>query len=280
MSLNSTRSIPIVSGSSSTTFDGTNKYTLRLPASGYTSGKDEVALKSMSVYYSWPNISAAKGNNTFSYTWNGATFPVVIADGIWTFADLNSYMQQVMAVNGHYLLNSSGVKQYYINLTVNPTLYCLSLVIQPIPSSLPAGWTNPAVVVLSGFCPQLIIPSNMTILTGFPAATYPAVTQTAVFYVNSGIPQISDVTALNILCNIVDNSGFTVSSNVLASFVVPSGQQPGSLMTIQPNNIDWVPVQGSSSFSEITLELVDQLRRPVTIRDPSGFVTILSLRRR
>ena len=276
----SARSVAIVSGSSKTTFDGINKFTFSLPTSGYRSGRDEVTMKSLALYYSWPNISSAKGNNTFSYMWNGATFPVVIADGIWSFADLNSYLQQVMAVNGHYLLNASGVKQYYISLTVNSTLYCLSLVIQPIPTVLPIGWSNPAAVVLSGNTPQLIIPSNMVTLTGFAAATYPTVVQTTIYQVNSGIPQISDVTALNILCNLVDNSGFSTSSYVLSSFIVPSGQQSGSLMTIQPVNLDWVPIQGLTQFNEITLELVDQLRRPVTIRDPTGFVAILSLRAR
>ena len=276
----SARSIPIVAGSSKTVFDGTNKFTFALPATGYNSGRDEVALKSLSIYYSWPNISSAKGNNTFSYIWNGVTFPVVIADGIWSFADLNSYLQQVMAVNGHYLQNAAGVKQYYISLTVNATLYCLSLVIQPLPTALPTGWTNPAAVVLSGNTPQLVIPSNMVTLTGFAAATYPTVVQTTAYQVNSGIPQISDVSSLSVLCNLVDNSGFTTSSYILASFVVPSGQVSGSLMNIQPANPDWVPVQGSSKFSEITLELVDQLRRPMTIRDPTGFVAILGLRRR
>jgi len=253
---------------------------MTLPTSGYQSGKDEVAFKSLSVYFSWANISAAKGNNTFSYIWNGLTFTVIIADGLWGFADVNSYLQQVMALNGHYLLDGSGAKQYFISLTVNPALYCLNLIITPIPTALPVGWTNPGAVALSGNTPQLIIPARFTTFTGFAAATYPAAPQTSTYQANSGVPQVSDVTSLNVLCNLVDNSGFSVSPQVLTSFVVPTGQISGSLITIQPANIDWSPVPQSTTFTVITLELVDQLRRPVTIRDPSGFVVILSLRRR
>jgi hypothetical protein len=67
LSDNATKSIHIVEGAAGTTFEYPNKFTLRLPASGFRTDRDEVALRSLSVYFSWPNISAEKGNNTFSY---------------------------------------------------------------------------------------------------------------------------------------------------------------------------------------------------------------------
>lgn len=274
------RSLQIVAGSSTTTFDGINKFTLRLPVSGFRSGRDEVALKSLTLYFSWPNISAAKQNNSFSYRFNGTVFPVVMDDGIWSFHDVNSYLQQVMIQNGHYMLDAGNVKQFFIQLTINTTLYCLSLVIQPVPDTLPVGWTNPTAIELSGNTPQLIIPSTFATFTGFTAGEYPPAPQTAAYQVNSGIPQVSDTTSLNLLCNLVDNSGFSISPNILTSFVIPSGQAPGSLVNIEPSNPDWSPIPAASSFTEVTVELVDQLRRPVTIRDPAGFVAIISLRRR
>ena len=55
-------------------------------------------MKSLTIYYSWPNISAAKNNNTFSYYWpaTGLIYPVVLADGIWQFSEMQSYLEQVM----------------------------------------------------------------------------------------------------------------------------------------------------------------------------------------
>ena len=277
---NSTRSLQVVSGASSTTFTSPNLFETRFPTSGYRTGKDEVALKSLTLYYSWSNISAAKNNNTFSYKWGGVTYPVVLAEGIWTYEQIQEYFEQVMRQNGHYLKDSDDAYVYYIKLALNSVLYCISLTVTPVPSVLPAGYTNPAAITLSGNTPQIVIPSGFSTLTGFAAGTYPAAPQTSVYQLNSGIPQISDVSSINLLCNLVDNSGFSLSPKIIANFVVPPGTEPGSLITVQPNNLDWVPVEASQTFPSVTLELVDQLRRPITLRDTAGFVATLSIRRR
>ena len=56
-----------------------------------------MALSSISVYYSWFNITSALANNTFSYTWvsSGTTtnYTVTIPDGIYEISSLNSYLQ-------------------------------------------------------------------------------------------------------------------------------------------------------------------------------------------
>ena len=276
----STRSVQIVGGSQNVTFTAPNTFTVKLPASGFRTGKDECAMKSLTVYYSWPNISAAKGNNAFSYVWNGTTFPVVLDDGIWNFSDVLDYLQQVMVQNGHYLVDAAGRRVYYIKFVANPVLYSLSVTITPLPSSLPADWTNPAGVVLSGNTPQLVLPAGMTELTGFSAGTYPAAVQTALYQVNSTmIPQITNVTAMNVTSNIVASSGLSLFPNVLANFVVPNDQISGSLVQIQPVNMDWVPIHKANTFSEISVSIVDQAMRPVVLRDPAGFVCILNIRR-
>ncbi len=275
----STRSIQISGGSTQVTFSAPNRFTVRLPASGFRTGRDECALKSLTLYYSWPNISAAQGNNSFSYRWNGVSYPVVLADGIWNFSDIQAYLELVMTQNGHYLVNAAGIKVFYITLITNPVLYALSLTVTPIPSSLPASWTNPAGVTLFGNTPQLVIPQGMASLTGFPAASYPAAPQASLYQVNSGIPQITGVTALNVTSTLVTSSGLSLYPNVLASFVVPSDQQPGSLIQVQPSNLDWCPVQRAMTFTEIEVAIVDQLMRAITIRDPTGFAAIINVRK-
>ena len=275
----STRTIQLVAGSGTTSFDGINTFKLQLPASGFRTGRDEIALKSMSIFYSWPNVSTMLGNNSLSYIWGGTTYPVVISDGMWQFADILDYLQQVMVQNGHYLKDQNGLNVYYIQFVVNPVLYCLSLTVSPVPSALPAGWTNPAALPLTGLTPQLVIPQSMTMLTGFPAASYPAAPQATVYQANSGIPQISGVTSLNVVSNIVNSSGLSLYPNTLTSFTVPSDQRAGTLIQLQPNNLDWVPVR-QDNYTQIEVSIVDQLYRPVQIRDPAGFVLILNVRRR
>jgi len=282
MSITDSRTIPIqlVEGSPSTTFVAPNKFILRLPNTGFRTGKDEVALKSLSLQYSWPNISAAKGNNQMSYIWGGVTFPVIFGTGMWQFATMQEYLETVMVKNNHYLVDQNGLKRFYIQWVVNPVLYCLSLTVTPVPAALPAGWTNPAAVVLSGLTPQLVIPASLTRLTGFPAASYPAAPQASVYQTNSGIPQITDVSIINITSNIVTGSGLSLYPNVLNAFSVPSTQVPGTPIQIEPAILDWMPVQPQMTFTEIEIAFVNQLMQPIEIRDPVGFQLTMNVRRR
>lgn len=282
---NSTRSIQIVAGSSLTTFTSPNVFTYKLPASGYNSGLDEVSLKLLTMYFSWPNISSAKANNSYSYHWPGTSdaFPVVMPDGIWSFDDFNSYLQQVMKSNGHYLLDSNDDEVYYISLVVNGPLYCLSLVVTPLPASLPSGWSNPGGVTFTGALqyPQLIVSAGIATYTGFAAGTYPASQQTgAAFTMNSGIPQLTDVQVINVNCNLVDSGGFTLTPSLLTSFVVPSGTAAGAPVKVEPMSPDWAPVGRNQNYSEIAIRLTDQYGKALNIRDPTGFVATLSIRRR
>lgn len=276
---NSTHSLQIVSGSSTTTFTYPNLFTLQLPSYGFTSGNDEISLKSLTLYYSWPNISAAKGNDSFSYLLNGTSFPVVMGDGIYSFADINAFLTQVMIANGHYLVDTNGTNQIFMTLIVNPALYCLSLNISPVPATLPDGWSNPGGLTL-GSTMQLVIPAGMSKLTGFAAGSYPPTASQVLYQTNSGIPQITDVTSLNVISNVVNSSSFSLSPNVLASLIVANNQQPGSQMQFQPINLDWVGMQKMQNFTYIQIAIVDQLQNPVILRDPSGFLAIMNIRRR
>lgn len=282
--LKSATTLQIVSGSSVVKFDGLNKFTYQLPARGYQSSQDEVALKSLTMYYSWTNISAARGNNQFSYFWPGdnLTHPVVLADGIWQFSEINLYLQQVMRSRGHYLIDSLGDPVYFINFIVNSVMYCLSLTVTPLPNILPNGWSDPSASCgpAAGRCPQLIIPAALSTLTGFAAGSYPAAPQTSLYQVNSGVPQITDITAINVVCNLCDNQGFSLNQYILSSFTMPSSSVPGTLVTVQPFQLDWVPVQRGFLFDRIEVSFTDQLGRPITLRDPAGAVMTLQLRPR
>jgi len=80
--------LQLVSGAPNVTFTAPNKFTFTLP-SRYESGEhDRVSLKSLRLYYSWFNMTAAKKNNQFSYTWvDGVIHTVTLPDGIWSFSD-------------------------------------------------------------------------------------------------------------------------------------------------------------------------------------------------
>jgi hypothetical protein len=281
----STKTIQLVSGSSTTSFNYPNEFVLTLPTSGFRTVKDEVCLKSMTIYYSFFNVSAAKGNNSFSYVWpdGKGSYPVVLADGIWSFGNIFTYFNNVMQKNGHYLVDPFGNNVYYLYLVVNPTLYCISFIATPLPAALPASYTNPANVNFDqagGLSPQLNVSAGFSSMLGLDAGFYPAQPAAIVTELNSGIPQITTSTSFNLLCTLCDNTGFTLTPGVLASFVIPPGTEPGSLITKEPFHPDWVPVHSLQTFQTISVRLVDQLMRPITIQDPSGFVLTLNVRRR
>lgn len=148
---NSTYSLQVVQGSSSVSFTYPNLFTLQLPSNGFTTGCDEVSLKNLNLYYSWANVTALKKNNSWAYTYQGVSYQVIMADGSFSFADLNMYLQGVMVANGHYLVDRDGNQVTFLSFTVNTVFYCLSLTAKPVPSVLPPGWTNPAGMSLSGF---------------------------------------------------------------------------------------------------------------------------------
>ena len=157
------KTLQFVSGSATTTFNAPNEFVLQLPRNGFRSDNDECALTSMTLQYSWPNISAALGNNQFSYSFTGeAPFPVIMGDGIWQFSDIRAYFKQVMLLNKHYLVDSNGQNVFFIDFVVNPVLYCLSLTVKPPPTSLPEGWTNPGGLDLFSSLPQLHIPAGFS----------------------------------------------------------------------------------------------------------------------
>ena len=93
----------IVINSNNLVQDGNNnKLIYRFPNS--VQFKDNyIAVSSVSMYYSWYNISAALNNNTFYYTWYNAAgiisvngnpyFTVTIPDGLYEITQLNSFLQ-------------------------------------------------------------------------------------------------------------------------------------------------------------------------------------------
>ena len=73
---------------------------------------NSIAVSSVSMYYSWFNISRAFMNNTFSYSWTQGTtittYQVVIPDGLYEISQINAYLQFVMISNNTYLIDASG----------------------------------------------------------------------------------------------------------------------------------------------------------------------------
>lgn len=117
------------------------------------------------MYYSWYNITSSNGNNSFQVIWpigaETSTFSITIPNGFYSITDLNSYLQQYYITNGLYLINSSGQYVYYAEFLTNSNYYSVQFNAYSVPTSLPAGWTQPSKFV--GYPSSIHHTTNCTI---------------------------------------------------------------------------------------------------------------------
>jgi len=133
---------------------GNNTLEYNFPTTA-TFRNDYIAVASVSLYYSWFNISQAFANNTFSYRWGTTTFgPYTIPDGLYEVSDLNDYLQTIFIDNSHYLVDkATGLNVYFGEFVINPAQYSVQINLYSVPSvvgeipsadyTIPSGWAYP-----------------------------------------------------------------------------------------------------------------------------------------
>jgi hypothetical protein len=256
-----------------------------------------IALSSISLFYSWFNITQNYGNNIFSYTWTSGTttttYQVVIPDGLYEISDLNNYIQFVSIKNGTYWSILS--QNYYpFEILVNANRYAVQLNTYLIPTALPTdaevppnfpGWpttTQNSVVTF---------PANFNLIVGYQAnfasdanlnntyvpPTNPLVSQNYVSksalgtlsYLSSQSPQVQPNS--NVLVNISNiNNPYSVPSSVIYS-LTPS-VSIGEQITDTPPNFMWTKMI-DGTYNELRLTLRGTDGNKLQIQDPN--MTIL-----
>lgn len=242
----------------------------------------EVAVGQAFVYYSWYNISAALGNNQFTFTFPTSGAPLVtsitVPDGAYEISDLNDYLQYRMIQLGLYITdNATGINTYYAQFAVSPTSYTVQWTTNPLPTSLPAGFTSGGMTfpAAANQHPQLTILSTNAFGTilGFNAGTYPTVptnvgTQTKS---SDATPNVSPISAVQMRLSCVYNA--MSSSSQLLHVFCNRGQRIGELIDASPNYDSFVPCVGN--HRELTLSFFDQLGRPLQLLDKNILVKLV-----
>lgn len=262
----------------------------------------EVALANIYLFYSWYNISAAFGNNTFQYKWPNnsggyITYTVVIPDGFYQIDDLNSYLETVMVTNGTYLISNVGSNVYYLTWAVNPTYYRVTLSSTPVPSSatkpvgytepsnypgggtdasLPPTPTNPQLVILTAQAPAgSNTPGQYSFskTLGFSPGTYPP-NNPGVFYNINGqfAPVIESTSNVFVSCSLVNTNGLSPFAQVLYSFSpqVPFGSQ------IQEKPFFPLFMQIADGYYDgMTITIRDENYVPLNLQDPHISLNLL-----
>ena len=261
----------VVAGSNNTVFE------YSFPGGGISlKPHTKIALASITMYNSTPNISAALGNNTYQYRWIDATVKTVtMPDGFYEISDLNNFLHQTMLNNGHYLTEvSTNNAVWFLTMAVNTSTYKIDLLSYPmdsanyvvptnytVPTSVPP-WTVPAVSAN----PQFIIPAtNFTNIIGFAAGTYPAAANNTVITTSSSTlaPQVNPLSSYLVKCNLVNNP-FGIPNSLIYSFP-PSGSF-GQQFVVAPNEYSFIDCQ-DGYYNSMRIEITDQNDRPTTILD-------------
>lgn len=265
------------SGLQSSTFNNTYRYTF--PQGSVQFKNSKVAVSNINIYYSWYNITSTFNNNSFSFIFPNAggttTYTVNIPDGYYSISELNSYLQQYCITNNLYLINSSGDYVYYLEFITNSTYYSIQFNAYPVPTVLPAGWTDPGFSFpVASTTPRLVVPStNFQNLIGFNAGTYPTPAQATTYSKLSDFtPQVSPTQSIILACSLLNNK-YSNPSTILYSFTA-SNTNFGSIIESSPNQYSFVDIQdGSYPYFEISL--FDQDYQPLQINDTNLVVQLL-----
>jgi hypothetical protein len=264
---------------------GTNNasYKYDLP-NGVEFKNQQLAVASINMYYSWPNITTATtnggyDNNSFTYTWvDGTTKTVTMPDGFYDVSTLNAYLQSQMVANTHYLTNASSEYVYYLEFKENTSRYAVQLNSYAVPGTLPTSWTKPGTWALTNATPQVTIltTNNFYKVIGFTASAtaYPTPVQTTTYsHISDFTPQVTPVSSVIMTCSIVDNK-YSIPDNIVYSFA-PTVTY-GSQIQIQPSEFTWVDIQDGQCNS-LTVTFLDQDKDRLPIQD-SNLVILFSIR--
>jgi hypothetical protein len=250
--------------------------------------KTKISISSISIPYSWFNVSSFYNNNKFSITWivgsTVTTYPVELSvnaglpDGFYSVTTINQFLQNFCIQNGFYLVNASGQNVYYFDLSYNPAYYAVQLLLFPIPTSLPVGWVQPANFV--GYpsvvrCPQFILPATGSIssIIGFaPNTTYGLLsTANGQTFLSTLVPQGSIVNSVIVRCSLVENN-IAMPSDILDSFPITSDF--GSNIVYEPSFNKWVRLK-SGKYNTFSITFNDEFGTPLPIRDTNVLITLL-----
>lgn len=259
-----------------------NLYRYSFPQGGIKIKENtRICLSSLTIPYSWFNISSSYSNNTISFsfpqTGSQPTYTVNIQDGFYTVSDLNYYLQQYFIANSFYLINSAGINVYYISLQYNPTYYAIQAVLTVLPTSLPVGWSQPSgwrgFPLTTTLTPQLIVNnSGISKYLGFTQASYPTTPQTSSqSFLSNETPIGSNVNSLTIRCSLITNK-LSFPSDLLDS--VPISSNFGSNITYEPSFEKFISCS-PGQYNNLDVLICDENFNNIQMKDSNVVITLL-----
>ena len=239
----------------------------------------KLALGSVQMYYSTFNITAAQGNNQFSYIWvDGREITITIPDGFYQVSTLNDFLHFVMVQQGHYLLDTAGNYYYFITFVINSATYAIDVSTFPIslatyPTSTytigtytsgiittsspttPVAWSRPT----NQITPMVrILANNFRNICGFSAGYYPqgqtgyASTPPTTALAQATITNSPASTAFSIASSVGTTITTTGSPALLAGMVISGTNLTTGTYIVSGSANTWVVSTAPSSTGAIS----------------------------
>lgn len=247
-----------------------------------------IAVSTISLYYSWFNISASLGNNIIQYTWTSGvittTYTITIPDGLYEINVLNALIQFNLIQAGQYLIDVNGDNVYYIEISVNPARYAIQLNTFLVPIALPATYVLP--VGFAGFPTitrnQVVaFPSRFNEIVGYvagfssdsnignafvpPVSSYVSkLTNGTISYISTTSPNVQPNSSLYVSCSGINNP-YSLPSSIIYS-MSPS-VAVGAIITEKPPNFCWNKLI-SGTYSELRVTFLGTNLQPIQLNDP------------
>ena len=261
---------------------------------GFTCKNYEMCVSSITLPYSFYNISSYYSNKTFSLIFPTAAttiqHDITLPDGFYTVTEINSYIQLECQNHGAYLIDSAGDYVYFIQLVYNTAYYSVQLLTFIVPTLANIGtYTRPSTGLYSttgtglpttSSTPKLVLASTGSIRTiiGFAAGTFPPTTQTSDYNISSTLTPIgTTVNSIIMRCSLVSNS-CTSPSDILDSMPIKDTSF-GSNITYDPSFEKFVNIS-DGTFNNFIFTFADQSLNEIYARDPNVSITLIIRPRR
>lgn len=266
----------IILNSSNVVKGSPNAFKYKFPKQQRFEQGDEITLVKCSIYNCVFNISASRGNNTFSIKWiDGVNANFIIPDGYYAISDINYFIANCMVNKNWYTMSSptASTTTIYIYLTADTTGYGSTFTFSPLPivGSIgtivkPSGatWDFPA----TSICPSITLCSGLQTLLGFtanPTLPYSLTVNAPQTIFSNSTPIVSPIDTYILTCSLIDNADLSPHPN--AFFSIPLGATAfGEQIQVQNtfavfNNIF------AGSYDSFNVEVLDQNYEPVNLID-------------
>jgi len=275
--------------------EGNNTFVYKFPSS-VNFNNHEIAVESISINYSWVNISAALNNNKFDYVWydstGAVTYTVTFDDGLYELSQLNSKIQYEMIKNGTYLINASGQNVYYFEFIVNNTAFAFQLNTFPIPTAADfataayTGWTTPVANPITGTAawvgfnaqntnPQVnLLANNFYKILGFPnlfSSSANIGVNTNLSYLSTTAPSIQPNANVYVSLSNIQNP-YANPSSIIHNLVVQGAF--GATIVDKPNEYAWNKLL-KGQYNQLRLQFLGSDNQPLKILDPDTVIVML-----